>query len=130
MITRSLLAAVAVVALTGAAFAQDVDAGEKSFNKCRSCHQVGETAKNSVGPELNGLFGRKAGAVDSYKYSDAMKNSGITWDDATFAEYITNPKAKVPGTKMAFAGIKKESEIKDLTAFLKQFAADGKKAAK
>lgn len=128
MIARSLLAALAVVALTGTSSAQDVAAGQKSFNKCRACHQVGETAKNSVGPELNGLFGRKAGSIESYKYSDAMKNSGITWDDATFAEYIGDPKAKVPGTKMAFAGIKKEGEIKDLTAFLKQFAADGKKA--
>ncbi|WP_024573747.1 MULTISPECIES: cytochrome c family protein [unclassified Afipia] len=129
MIARSLAAALAfsAVSFAGAANAQDVAAGEKSFNKCRACHQVGETAKNTVGPELNGLFGRKSGSVAGYNYSDANKNSGITWDEAVFAEYIKDPKAKIPGTKMAFAGIKKEDEIKDLTAFLKQFAADGKK---
>lgn len=132
MITRSFLAALSLAAListavTGAASAQDVAAGEKSFNKCRACHQVGETAKNTVGPELNGLFDRKSGSVAGYNYSDANKNSGITWDEAVFAEYIKDPKAKIPGTKMAFAGIKKDDEIKDLTAFLKQFAADGKK---
>jgi cytochrome c len=129
MIVRSLAAALAVaaVSLAAPAHAQDVAAGEKSFNKCRACHQVGETAKNSVGPELNGLFGRKSGSVAGYNYSDANKNSGITWDDAVFAEYIKDPKAKIPGTKMAFAGIKKDDEIKDLTAYLKQFGADGKK---
>lgn len=129
MITRSLAAALALAAVSfvGTANAQDVAAGEKSFNKCRACHQVGETAKNSVGPELNGLFGRKSGSVAGYNYSDANKNSGITWDEAVFAEYIKDPKAKIPGTKMAFAGIKKEDEIKDLTAYLKQFGADGKK---
>lgn len=111
----------------GAAHAQDVAAGEKSFNKCRACHQVGETAKNAVGPELNGLFGRKSGSVAGYNYSDANKNSNITWDDAVFTDYIKDPKGRVPGTKMAFAGIKNEQEIKDLAAFLKQFGADGKK---
>ena len=109
------------------ALAQDVTAGEKSFNKCRACHQVGETAKNGVGPVLNGLFSRTAGSVAGYNYSEANKSSGIAWDEATFAEYIKDPKAKIPGTKMAFAGIKNEQEIKDLTAFLKQFDKDGKK---
>lgn len=108
--------------------AQDVSAGEKSFNKCRACHQVGETAKNAVGPVLNGLFGRKSGSIEGYSYSEANKNSGITWDEGVFAEYIKDPKAKIPGTKMVFAGIKNEQEIKDLTAFLKQFGADGKKS--
>lgn len=114
-------------AATVAAYAQDVAAGEKSFAKCRACHQVGETAKNGVGPELNGLLGRKSGSVAGYNYSDANKNSGITWDAAVFADYIKDPKAKIPGTKMAFAGIKNEQEVKDLTAFLAQYGADGKK---
>ena len=129
MMTRSFVTALALAAIgfASSAHAQDVAAGEKSFNKCRACHQVGETAKNGVCPELNGLFGRKSGSVAGYNYTDANKNSGITWDDAVFADYIKDPKAKIPGTKMAFAGIKKEDEIKDLTAFLKQFAADGKK---
>lgn len=108
--------------------AQDVAAGEKSFNKCRACHQVGGSAKNTVGPILNGLFGRKSGTVEGYSYSDANKNSGIIWDEATFADYIKDPKARIPGTKMSFAGIKNEQEAKDLTAFLKQFGKEGKKS--
>lgn len=128
MIVRLVIAAAAIALMPFAAAAQDVAAGEKSFNKCRACHQVGETAKNTVGPVLNGLFGRKSGTIEGYNYSDANKNSGITWDEAVFAEYIKDPKAKIPGTKMAFAGIKNEQEIKDLTAFLKQYGKDGKKA--
>jgi cytochrome c len=127
---RSLSVAALLVALAmpGVAQAQDVAAGEKSFNKCRACHQVGETARNMVGPLLNGLFGRKSGTIGGFNYTDANKNSGIVWDDAVFAEYIKDPKAKIPGTKMVFAGIKNEQEIKDLTAFLKQYGKDGKKA--
>ena len=128
MIVRSIFVATSLVAMTASANAQDAAAGEKSFNKCRACHQVGETAKNVVGPVLNGLFGRKSGMVAGYNYSDANKNSGITWDEAAFADYIKDPKAKIPGTKMTFAGIKNEQEIKDLTAFLKQFGNDGKKS--
>ena len=128
MIVRSIFVATSLVAMTASASAQDAAAGEKSFNKCRACHQVGETAKNVVGPVLNGLFGRKSGMIAGYNYSDANKNSGITWDEAAFADYIKDPKAKIPGTKMTFAGIKNEQEIKDLTAFLKQFGNDGKKS--
>ncbi len=124
----AVLAVTAFCLSAAPALAQDVAAGEKSFNKCRACHQVGETAKNVVGPLLNGLFGRKSGTVEGYNYSEANKNSGITWDEAVFAEYIRDPKAKIPGTKMVFAGIKNEQEVKDLTAFLKQFGKDGKKA--
>lgn len=113
-------AAFVAVSMSGA-MAQDVEAGGKSFNKCRPCHQVGDTAKNIVGPKLNGLFGRKSGSVEGYNYTDANKNSGITWDEATFAEYIKKPAAKIPGTKMVFAGITDETEIKNLTAFLKQY---------
>jgi cytochrome c len=109
------------------AAAQDAAAGEKVFMKCRACHQVGETAKNAVGPLLNGLMGRKSGTIEGYNYTEANKNSGITWDEASFAEYIKNPKAKIPGTKMIFPGLPKDEEIQDLTAFLKQVARDGKK---
>lgn len=107
--------------------AQDAALGEKVFLKCRACHQVGETAKNGVGPNLNGLFGRKAGTVAGYNYSDANKNSGLTWDEATFKEYIKDPKAKMPGTKMAFAGLKNDTEITNIVAYLKTFDATGKK---
>ena len=92
-----------------------------------ACHQVGETAKNGVGPLLNGLFGRKSGTIEGYNYTDANKNSGITWDEATFAEYIKDPRAKIPGTKMVYAGLKDEQRVKDLIAFLKQYDASGKK---
>ncbi len=107
--------------------AQDATVDTKAWNKCRACHEVGEGAKNIVGPRLNGIFGRKAGTVEDYNYSDANKKSGIVWDEAVFAEYIKNPRAKIPGTKMVFPGIKNEQEIKDLIAYLKQFEASGKK---
>ena len=123
-----IFAAAVMIAAGSAAQAQDAAAGERSWAKCRACHQLGETAKNGVGPLLNGLFGRKSGSIEGYNYTDANKNSGITWDDAVFAEYIRDPKAKIPNTKMVFAGIKNDKEIADLTAFLKQFDKDGKKA--
>jgi cytochrome c len=119
--------ALLVVAGAGQASAQDAAAGEKVFAVCKACHQIGETAKNSLGPVLNGVIGRKAGSVPDYSYSTANKESGITWDEATFREYIKDPKAKVPGTKMIYAGLKDEQKTNDLVAFLKQFDADGKK---
>ena len=126
--TRLISAALLLTTLTAApAFAQDIAAGERSWNKCRACHQLGETAKNGVGPHLNGLFGRHTGEVEGYSYSAANKSANLTWDEAIFADYIKDPRAKIPGTKMVFAGIKNEKEIADLTAFLKQFDKDGKK---
>src|ERR1700760_1244275 len=105
----SLLVAVTSLAAAQGARAQDVAAGENSFKKCLACHSIGEGAKNKVGPELNGLDGRKSGTVEGYNYSDANKNSGVTWNEAQFKEYIKDPKAKIPGTKMTFAGIKNET---------------------
>ena len=122
-----VLASVIVIASSASAFAQDLTAGENSFKKCLPCHRVGEGAKNLVGPELNGLEGRKSGSADGYSYTEANKNSGITWDEAVFKEYITNPRAKIPGTKMVFAGIGSENERSNLWAYLKQFDATGKK---
>lgn len=118
---RLVLAALAMGLTAGSASAQDAAAGEKVFVVCKACHQVGDNAKNVVGPVLNGLFGRKAGTVDGYSYSAGNKNSGIVWDEATFTTYIKDPKAKVPGTKMAYAGLKDEQKIKDLIAFLHTF---------
>lgn len=126
-----LPAALLLVGIAQAPFsqvqAQDAAAGEKTFAQCRACHQVGENAKNAVGPVLNGLFGRPAGSVEGYNYSPANKNSGITWDEAIFREYIRDPKAKVPGTKMIYAGLKDEQKVNDLVAYLKQFNAQGQK---
>jgi len=107
--------------------AQDAASGEKVFAQCRACHQVGENAKNAVGPVLNGLFGRHSGSVEGYNYSPANKNSGLTWDEATFRDYIKDPRAKIPGTKMIYAGVKDEQRVTDLIAYLKQFDAAGKK---
>lgn len=126
---RSFVLSAALVLLgLNQAQAQDAAAGEKVFAQCRACHQVGENAKNAVGPVLNGLFGRPAGTVEGYTYSPANKNSGITWDEATFRDYIKNPRAKIPGTKMVYAGLKDEQRINDLVAYLKQFNAQGQKA--
>ncbi|MSP44778.1 MAG: cytochrome c family protein [Xanthobacteraceae bacterium] len=117
----------ATVGMANAAKAQDLAAGEQSFRKCGPCHSVGADARNKIGPVLNGLDGRKSGTVAEYSYSEANKKADITWSDATFKDYIQNPMAKVPGTKMAFAGIKNETEIANLWAYLKQFKADGAK---
>ena len=125
-LTLSTLIVIASAAASSAALAQDVAAGKTSFNKCLACHAIGEGAKNKVGPELNGLNGRKSGTAEGYSYSEANKNSGITWDEATFKDYIKDPKAKIPGTKMVFAGIKNEQEASDLWAFLAQYDKDGK----
>ena len=127
MMKRVSIAIVALAFSVAAAAAGDIAAGEKSFKKCMACHTVGENAKNSIGPAQNGLNGRKSGTVPGYSYSDANKNSGIVWDEATFKEYIKDPKAKIPGTKMVFPGIKDEKEADDLWSFLEQFGPDGKK---
>ncbi len=121
------IAGIMIAASAGGAWAQDLAAGETSFKKCLPCHAVGEDAKNKVGPLLNGLDGRKSGTIEGYNYTEANKNSGISWDEAAFSEYIKDPRAKIPGTKMVFAGIKSENEIKSLWAYLKQFDATGKK---
>lgn len=118
---------IAMTALTAPATAQDLAAGDRAFNKCRACHQVGPTARNGVGPKLNGLHDRTSGSVEGFNYSQANKNSGIVWNEETFGDYIKDPKAKMPGTKMVFAGIQDEQEIKNLIAFLWQFDKDGAK---
>jgi len=124
---RYALAAVVALTAAGHASAQDLAAGENSFKKCLPCHSVGADAKNKVGPVLNGLEGRKSGTVDGYNYTDANKNSGITWGEDVFREYIKDPRAKIPGTKMVFAGIKNDNEVSSLWAYLKQFDAKGAK---
>jgi cytochrome c len=124
--TSSALIVIAAIATASGARAQDAAAGKTSFNKCLVCHAIGEGAKNKVGPELNGLDGRKSGTAEGYSYSEGNKNSGITWNKDQFLDYIKDPKVKIPNTKMVFAGIKNEKEANDLWAFLAQYDKDGK----
>jgi cytochrome c len=127
MMARHLMIGAVVLAVSaGAALAQDMAAGEASFRKCQPCHNVGDAAKNKLGPELNGLDGRKAGTVENGTYSQGMKNSGITSNEQAFREFVSDPAAKVPGTMMLLP-VKGEKEVGDLWAYLKQFGADGKK---
>lgn len=126
MIRRMMIAAAVYGLATTGAGAQDLAAGATSFKKCAPCHDVGPTAKNKVGPLLNGLDKRTSGSIDGYNYSDANKKSAIVWNEGSFLEYIRDPKAKVPGTKMVFAGIRNEKEAKNLWAYLAKFAPDGK----
>jgi cytochrome c len=125
-----LFAAVAMISIavsftSNPSAAQDVAAGEKSFRKCLPCHSIGPGAQNKVGPEQNGLDGRTSGTVPGFTYSQANKNSGIVWNEATFKEYIVDPRAKIPGTKMIFPGIKDPKEATDLWAYIKQFDDEG-----
>jgi cytochrome c len=124
---RLVLVATAFFSLCGVSQAQDLAAGEQSFRKCLPCHSVGEDARHKIGPTLNGLDGRKSGTISGYNYTEANKKAEIVWGEETFKAYITNPMARIPGTKMAFGGIKNEKEIADLWAYLKQFKANGKK---
>lgn len=120
--SRLLFSAVAAVAfglsIANAHAAGDAAEGKKVFAKCQACHQLAE-GKNGVGPSLHGVFGRKSGTAPGYKYSNAMHDKGVTWDEVTLRQYLTDPKAFVPGNKMAFPGIKKDSELDNLIAFLK-----------
>jgi len=127
MMIKFLIATVALAVSTSVSSAQDVAAGAIQFKKCAPCHDVGDKAKNKIGPVLNGLDGRHSGSVPNFRYSEANKNSGITWDEAQFLDYIKDPKAKIPGTIMVFPGIKNEADAKNLWAYLKEFDAEGNK---
>ena len=123
-----MIATIAFAASAGSALAQDAAAGEQVFRRmCSPCHDVGADAKVKLGPPLNGIEGRKAGTYEGFNYSQVNKNSGITWTDESFAKYIRNPMQEMPGTRMAFVGIKNDKDIADLWAYLKSFGPDGKK---
>ncbi len=120
------LSAIAATMALGASvvLAQDADNGAEVFKRCRACHEVGETAKNKVGPILNGIVGRKAGTIEGFNYSDANKKAGAegwVWTEEKMMEYLLNPRAAMPGNKMAYAGLKDEQDRKDLIAYLKKF---------
>ncbi len=118
-LTAALAAGVFALARHQALAEADLAKGEKIFKKCKTCHSL-EEGKKKQGPHLAGLFGRTAGSVEGYKYSKAMKESGIVWDEETLDAYLTKPKDLVPKTKMAFPGLKKEQDRIDIIAYLKE----------
>ncbi|WP_246148676.1 c-type cytochrome [Skermanella pratensis] len=114
-----MIAAVSTAMMSaGPARAQDADAGKRVFNQCRACHVVDQET-NRVGPHLVGLFGRKAGSVEGFRYSEAIQNADITWDEESLSNYLKDPKGFIPGNKMAFAGIRKDDDLNNLIAYLK-----------
>ena len=125
MVKKLIVATVLTAVSSVPGLAQDAQKGKTVFNVCLVCHAIGPGAQNKIGPNLNSLNGRKAGTVPNFDYSDANKNSGIVWNEETFEDYIKNPAAKIPDTKMTFAGIKNEQQAKDLWAYISQFDADG-----
>jgi cytochrome c2 len=108
--------------LCGMAAGGDAAAGKMVFDRCKICHAIEPGQANAVGPNLHGIFGRKAGTWDDFSYSDAMKKSGIVWNDATLAKYLKDPSGFIPDNKMAFPGIKSDKDITDLLAYLHQAA--------
>ena len=130
MKTILAIAAAALLATAATASAQDAENGEKVFNKCKACHAVGEGATNKVGPILNGVIGRKAGTLEGYAYSPALKKAGeegLVMSEENIAKWVSGPKTFVPGNKMSFVGLTKEEEVKDVIAYLAKFDASGKK---
>jgi cytochrome c len=118
--TMTLIASVLILT-AGGARAQSAESGERTFNQqCKSCHTVEKGGPSTLGPNLFGVIGRKAGTAPGYEFSDAMKKSGITWDDASLGDYLKDPKAKVPDGKMTFAGLKRPPQLADVIAYLKK----------
>jgi cytochrome c len=109
-----------LILTAGGAMAQSAESGERTFNQqCKACHTVEKGGASTIGPNLFGVIGRKAGSAPGFEFSDAMKKSGITWDEASLADYLKDPKAKVPDGKMVFAGLKRPPQLADLIAYLK-----------
>ena len=120
--TATLVASVLTLT-AGGALAQSAESGERTFNQqCKACHTVEKGRPSPLGPNLFGVIGRKAGSAPGFASSDAMKKSGITWDEASLSDYLKDPKAKVPETKMVFAGLKRPAQLADVIDYLKKAA--------
>jgi cytochrome c len=133
MHTIQIVLAIGIWATSSLASAQQIpqgraDVGAIVFKQCMACHQVGPSARNGIGPMLNGVVGRPAGLYPGYSYSSANKSSGLVWDERTLTRYLRAPADVVPGTKMIFFGLKKSQDVADVIAYLKQFDADGKRS--
>jgi cytochrome c len=113
-----MVVAMAMTFAIGPANAGDAAKGKRVYNKCKACHSM-KPGKKKIGPSLHGVMGRKAGTLKGFKFSKAMKKSGITWDDKSMGEYLKKPRAFVKGTKMAFPGLKKAKQIDDVIAYIK-----------
>jgi cytochrome c len=124
-----VIALAGVMAIGGLSSAEEeaASAGAVVFRKCMACHEVGPNARNGVGPILNGTVGRPAGTHPGYSYSLATRNSGLVWDERTLARYLRAPRELVPGTRMAFPGLKDDGDIADVITYLKQFDEEGRK---
>ncbi len=124
---RRLLAAACLLAATGAAEAQDAGAGQRVFNQCRACHTIEQGGRNGVGPNLHGLIGRRAGAIEGYRYSPSMREKaegGLAWTEENLRAYIRDPKAVVPAGSMSYVGLRNEQQLNDLIAYLRQAAGE------
>lgn len=110
-----------LLALTGCSRSSAPVDGAVVFHTCASCHQIGPSARGGFGPQLNGLFGRRAGSTPDYAYSDAMRRAGIVWNEATLRAYLRDPDKVVPGTRMRFWGISDERDLAALLAYLKGY---------
>lgn len=120
---RNAMLAIPLLMAPSLASAQDADAGQRVFNQCRACHTVDQGGRNGVGPNLYGVFDRRAGAVEGFRYSAPMRakaEEGLTWNEANLRAYIINPKAVVPAGSMAFAGLRNEQQLNDLIAYLRR----------
>jgi cytochrome c len=127
LLRTTFLAVTLLISGVAPVLAQDAAAGEKDFLVCRACHQIGPTAKNAVGPVLNGVVRRKAGTYAGFTYSDANRDSGLVWTPEELDKYLTSPQTVVPHTKMIFPGLKDAQKRKDVIAYLEQFGSDGQK---
>lgn len=118
LVISQMALALSLIIVAVPAVANDVASGEKVFKRCKACHYA-DKEKNKTGPHLVNVIDRKAGSIEGYKYSKAMAASGLVWDEATLTAYLKAPKKFIKGTKMAFAGLKKDADIKNLIAYLK-----------